>query len=93
MRQLYSTQLAIAIGILILAVTLLFAFFQSPELMEMDERSAMKTAYDIPHPIQGMQHCNSCHGLKGEKPYTLKHAGWNNESCTKCHSPASNPVN
>jgi hypothetical protein len=89
MRQLYSTQLAVATGVLIVAVTLFFAFIQSPELMDLHETSAMITANDIPHPLEERQRCNICHGLRGVHPYTARHAGWNNESCTKCHTPTN----
>lgn len=84
----YSTQLAAATGVLIIAVTMVFAFIQSPELLALPETAVTKDAGKIPHPIiEEWQPCAKCHGLKKIKPYPLRHAGWGNESCTKCHVP------
>ncbi len=85
MRELYSTQLAITAGVLILIATVIFSLAQSPELLEFKETAAVKSARQIPHPIKGRQQCNSCHALKSSQPYPVKHAGWSVASCIKCH--------
>jgi len=88
MRQWYSTQLAIAAGILTLIVTAFFALIQSPELLDFQETAAVKSAAAVPHTVEGRRHCNSCHGIKGAKPYPARHTGWSTESCMRCHVPA-----
>ncbi|MEW6594638.1 MAG: hypothetical protein AB1413_07195 [Thermodesulfobacteriota bacterium] len=85
MRELYSTQLAIAVGILILIASAAFALMQSPELLEHGETAAVRSAMAMPHPVEGMRSCHQCHGIKGELPYPLKHTGWSDASCPKCH--------
>jgi hypothetical protein len=87
MRQLYSTQLAVATGIIIVILTAVFALIQSPEMLKFPETTAVTAAMAVPHPVEGMDICDSCHGIKGTRPYPLKHIGWNNKSCTKCHIP------
>jgi len=89
MRQAYSTQLAIVTGILILFITGAFALMQSPEMLESPRMEAIVVAQEIPHPIEGHENCGSCHGLKGMMPYPIKHLGWENESCMKCHQGVS----
>ena len=89
MRELYSTQLAIAAGVLTLIITAVFALIQSPELLDFQETAAVKSASAVPHLVEGRRLCNNCHGTKGVKPYPARHTGWNNESCTKCHVPVN----
>ena len=81
MREIYATQLAIITGFLIVVVTLIFALIQSPEMLAGPER----TSTPIPHPVEGYEPCDRCHGLKGVRPYPIKHLGWNEKSCIKCH--------
>lgn len=85
MRELYSTQLATAVGILTILITAVFALIQSPELLEFREKSAVRSAPAVPHPVEERGLCNSCHGPKGVKPYPSRHAGWSNKICIKCH--------
>ena len=85
MREFYSTQLALVVGLLILLVSAFFAFRQSPELLEHRESAAVKAAVALPHPVAGMEQCHDCHGLKSDLPYPVKHTGWSDQSCTRCH--------
>lgn len=87
MRELYSTELAIVSGILIVAVTFAFALVQSPEVYG-PEGTMVHSAQVVPHPLKGMEQCDSCHGTKGMLPYPAGHVGWSNQSCTKCHAPS-----
>jgi len=87
MRELYSTQLALAAGILTLFATLFFALRQAPETLTPRPTAAVKTAAAIPHGIEHMELCRDCHGLKGAHPYPARHTGWSNASCTRCHLP------
>ena len=89
MRESYSTQLAAISGILIVGTTLLFALIQSPELVFAPESAVAQGAQPIAHPVEGHEGCDTCHGLKGEMPYPLKHIGWSNSSCMRCHFPLS----
>jgi len=89
MRELYSTHLAGISGILIVGITLLFALIQSPEIVSAPESALAKDAQPIAHPLEGYEGCHGCHGLKGKMPYPVKHLGWSNTSCTRCHSPSS----
>jgi|GEM_PF-236069 len=41
----------------------------------------------IPHPIEGQEQCNACHGPEGVRPYPADHVDRPNESCRVCHSP------
>jgi len=85
MRQAYSTQLAIVTGILILFIAGTFALVQSPEVLESSGITAITVGQAVPHPIEGHENCDSCHGRKGMRAYPINHLGWKNESCTKCH--------
>lgn len=87
MREQYSIQLAIAAGLLILLFATVFAVIQTPELLDFPESPVVKSAATIPHPIDGRLTCSNCHGIKGVKPYPVKHAGWSIGSCMKCHLP------
>jgi len=87
----YSIQLAMMTGLLIILVAGAFALIQSPEMLESPRMEAMVVAQKIPHPIQGHENCESCHGLKDMKPYPIKHLGWKNESCMKCHRGVLHP--
>lgn len=46
----------------------------------------------IPHPIQGQEQCDTCHGPTGVKPMPEDHAGRPNESCTVCHLQGPTPT-
>lgn len=85
MRELYSTQLAAAAGVLTLIITAFFALIQSPQLLDFQKTAAVKLASAVPYPVEGRRLCNNCHGPKGVKPYPARHFGWNNECCLKCH--------
>lgn len=87
MREYYSIQLALVVGLLILVISAFFAFRQSPELLEHRESAAVKAAGALPHPVAGMEECHDCHGLKSNLPYPQKHTGWSDQSCTRCHEP------
>lgn len=89
MREQYSIRLALAIGALTLVVTVFFAFFQSPGLLDLPEKSVVKSAAAIPHLIKGRDNCTRCHGLSGGQPYPVKHAGWSDGSCPQCHRPGT----
>ncbi|MFH7320209.1 hypothetical protein ACHHRT_06270 [Desulfurivibrio sp. D14AmB] len=86
MREFYSTQLAITVGVLILLASVAFALLQSPELLRRQESSVAGAARPVPHPMEGMGECRRCHGLAGVVPYPQKHTGWSDESCLKCHA-------
>jgi formate dehydrogenase gamma subunit len=45
----------------------------------------------IPHPIEGREQCETCHGPDGMSPWPPDHAGRPNESCTFCHLPGPTP--
>lgn len=45
----------------------------------------------IPHPIEGQEQCETCHGPNGMKPWPADHVGRPNESCTVCHLPGPTP--
>jgi hypothetical protein len=85
MRERYSTELAIVSGIIIAVVAIAFALVQSPEIYQ-PEKTMVSIAQGIPHPVEGMEKCNSCHGIKGMYPYPPGHLGWSNQSCVKCHA-------
>ena len=86
MREKYSVHLALATGCLVFLFTLLFALLQSPEILS----TSVQGGVAIPHPIAGRHKCDHCHGRAGIRPYPVRHVGWNNASCTKCHlSPDS----
>jgi hypothetical protein len=76
--------LAVISGTLIILLAVLFAVIQSPALFQ---RPA-GVAAAIPHPLEGFRECESCHGLKGDIPYPIRHLGWSIESCTRCHEPS-----
>lgn len=88
MREFYSTQLAIIVGILVLIASAAFAFLQSPELLEQPDSRAARAVMVVSHPVEGMEECSRCHGLRGTSPYPRNHTGWSDESCTRCHQPA-----
>lgn len=83
MRELYSTTLAIVASTIIVLLTLVFALIQSPEARSAPERIAA----GIPHPVDGRARCDACHGVGGARPYPIRHLGWSNLSCAKCHPP------
>jgi hypothetical protein len=86
-REQYSTGLAVMTGALILIVTTVIAFFQSPWLLDFPATAVVKSAGEIPHPIVEREDCAGCHAIGGVKPYPVKHAGWSIRSCTRCHGP------
>ncbi len=81
MRERYAIYLALATGGLVLVITMLFALLQSPEVLS----TAVREGRAIPHPVADHQQCDSCHGRAGIQPYPIRHLGWSNASCTKCH--------
>lgn len=83
MRETYSTHLAIVTGCLVVAVTVLFALLQSPEILSVPS----KAGGAMPHPIEAHRQCDSCHGPAGVKPCPIRHLGWSTRSCAKCHPP------
>lgn len=83
MREVYSRHLAIFIGIFLFIVTVIFALIQTSELLLEEEW----VRYDMTHPIEEYEQCNTCHGLDAEYPYPKNHQGWSNQSCTQCHQP------
>jgi len=85
MRQAFSTQLAIVTGVLVLFIAGAFALIQSPEVLQSPGMTAVIVGGEVPHPIEGYEHCDGCHGIKKEQAYPTNHLGWKNESCLKCH--------
>jgi hypothetical protein len=81
MRETYSLHLAIFVGIFVFILTVIFALIRTSEFLLQEDW----VRYDIPHPIEGYEQCDTCHGLGAEYPYPKNHQGWNNQSCTKCH--------
>ncbi len=49
------------------------------------------TAALIPHPVEGQEQCDTCHGINGMSPFPTDHVGRPNESCTICHLPGPTP--
>ncbi len=43
----------------------------------------------IPHPVEGQEECNGCHGENGIRPFPSDHAGRTDESCLVCHQPGT----
>lgn len=84
MREYYSTQLAVVVGVLLLVVSAAFAFKQSPELLE-HRKAAQRVAMELPHPLAGMENCFDCHGPQSDWPYPPRHTGWSDHSCVRCH--------
>jgi uncharacterized paraquat-inducible protein A len=84
MREIYSKQLAIASGILTFLIVIIFSLLQSPEVISSDYKLSSK----IPHPVEGYENCGSCHGINADWPYPIRHLGWSNNSCLKCHIPS-----
>jgi len=84
MRESYSVILSIVAGFFVAVVTVGFAMIQSPEILRAPERESIS----IPHTIEGRTQCDGCHGIRGIRPYPVRHMGWSNESCKKCHLPA-----
>jgi hypothetical protein len=41
----------------------------------------------IPHPVEGQEQCDTCHGPDGMKPQPADHVGRPVESCLVCHQP------
>lgn len=39
----------------------------------------------IPHQLEGMGECQTCHGAGGIKPWPANHAAFTNDICTNCH--------
>lgn len=85
MRQAFATQLALASGVLVILLALVFALLQTPGQAA---TTAVATAPLIPHPLAGYEDCVECHGRNGAIPYPANHLGWPNTSCTQCHLPA-----
>jgi len=83
MREIYSRHLAIFIGIFVFISTVIFALIQTSELLLEEEW----VRYDMTHPIEGYEQCDTCHGLDADYPYPQNHQGWSNQSCIKCHQP------
>lgn len=83
MREKYSVYLALGTGCLIFLITLLFAFLQSPEILS----DSVRRGAAIPHAVEGRRECDHCHGFKMTAPYPVRHLGWSNKSCTRCHYP------
>lgn len=81
MREKYSVYLALATGCLIFLVTTLFALLQSPEILTASVRGGIAMS----HSVAGREKCDNCHGSDGIKPYPVRHLGWSNGSCTRCH--------
>jgi formate dehydrogenase gamma subunit len=55
------------------------------------------TASMIPHPIEGQEECQSCHGPEGPLPYPENHDQFDLSMCQVCHSlqspkPAPPPI-
>lgn len=82
MRQALATQVAVATGVLILVLAIIFALFQTPGIAE---TAMVADAPVIPHPLAGYEDCVSCHGRDEAVPYPDFHLGWPNTSCTQCH--------
>ena len=85
MRQAFATQLALASGVLVILLALVFALLQTPGQAA---TTAVATAPLIPHPLASYENCLECHGRNGAIPYPANHLGWPNTSCTQCHLPA-----
>ncbi len=81
MRERYAIYLALATGCLVFLITMLFALLQSPEILS----SAVQKGRTIPHPVADRGQCDNCHGRAGIQPYPIRHLGWSNASCPKCH--------
>jgi cytochrome b subunit of formate dehydrogenase len=43
----------------------------------------------MPHPVEGQEQCETCHGATGMKPQPADHEGRPVESCLVCHKPGA----
>lgn len=91
MRRLYSRHLALMTGFLAVTGGFVFALIQSPEILESPQLASVMVGAPLPHKVAGFEDCESCHGLRGMKPYPINHTGWRNESCTRCHGNPASP--
>jgi len=91
MRERYSNQLAAVTGILIVLAVAAFALLQSPELQALSLGKAAARAQAIPHALAGRNQCDRCHGPQEIRPYPVRHLGWHNTSCTRCHAAGDEP--
>lgn len=91
MRERYSNHLAAVTGVLIVLAAVAFALVQSPELWALSAGTAAAQARAVPHAIEGRGRCDRCHDRRGVRPYPIRHLGWSNESCTRCHAPGEEP--
>lgn len=88
MREKYAVHLALATGCLVLLLTILFAIFQSPETLS----TPITKGSAIPHPLAGHRPCDQCHGPAGILPYPVRHLGWDDFACIRCHVPLPMPA-
>lgn len=51
-----------------------------------EPKSKTITGYMIPHLIEGLSDCTSCHGLEQIKPFLSNHILRPDESCNACHN-------
>lgn len=84
MRRIIAWVATLAIGVLALALSVLFALFQSPQAPD-TQYAPNKTARPVPHGIENRLNCNRCHGPGGMVPYPQDHIGLPEDGCTGCH--------
>ena len=85
MRRLFAWIVTLVIGILVLALSALFAVMQSPKGSESLENTTRRPARPVPHSIENRKNCNQCH-LPGKIiPYPAEHSGLPEDGCTECH--------
>jgi hypothetical protein len=54
--------------------------------------AAPSVAPAVPHPLEGMGECTTCHGAGGIKPSPESHAAFTPDMCTNCHKVAQAAV-
>ncbi len=87
MRRLLAWLATVAIGILVLALSALFAVMQSPEERHFPEDRTRGLAHPVPHDIETHIDCNRCHLPEKIFPYPSDHTGFPEDGCTECHRP------
>ena len=84
MRRILAWVATLAIGIFALALSLLFALFQSPQAPD-SQNAPGKAAQPAPHTLKNRENCNRCHGPGAMVPYPQDHIGLPEDGCTGCH--------
>ena len=79
------------LAIFLILACALAAFASQPLWQPLSAQAApLEQPKPIPHPVQGREHCLTCHQPgSGVKPAPADHAGRPESSCLGCHQPAA----